>query len=248
MKRVRAVRPDQARSILTYVVVAASGFLLAYLLVLLVVFPNREDVPADVAVPGVVGLTQTDAQRRLVSAGLAASLGEERFSDDAPRSTVLAQRPAAGEAVARGTTVTLDVSAGQQRASIPAIVGQSRDAATRVLNNHGLHVGEVTEEPSESPRGLVLASRPDGGQVVPMGTRIDLVVSAGPPQLSMPDLIGRDEVSATALVRQLGLAMGEIVRDETSIMPFGTVIGQSPVAGGQVSPGGTVNLRVSARP
>ena len=40
-----------------------------------------------------------DAQRRLISAGLVPSLGEERFSGDAPKSTVLAQTPPAGESV-----------------------------------------------------------------------------------------------------------------------------------------------------
>ena len=68
-------------------------------------------------------LTDSDAKKKLDSLGLHARTGETRPSSTEPKSTVLAQTPLAGERTARGSDITLDVSAGQRRATIPPIHG-----------------------------------------------------------------------------------------------------------------------------
>lgn len=240
-----ATTPRQ-RLILTFAGTALVAFLLAYFIVAVFVFPDAgSDV--SVSVPGVVGLTQGDAQRRLISAGLVPSLGEERFSGDAPKSTVLAQTPPAGESVSRGATVTLDISAGQQRSLVPSVAGLTQGDAERAIRRAGLQLGDVREQRSDSVSGLVLDSRPAAGQGVPAETRVDLVVSSGPEQLTMPDVVGRDEESATVLLRQLGFTLAPVERDAMSTLPPGTVVSQSPAAGSAVSPSTAVALRVSAR-
>jgi serine/threonine-protein kinase len=238
---------QRTRRILSYVATAAAGFLLAYLIVAFYIFPNSAG-DADVTVPGVIGLTQGDAQRKLASAGLVATLGEERFSADAPKSTVLAQLPAAGESVARGAKVALDVSAGQQRSVIPSLAGLTQGDAGQAIKRAGLTVGSITEEKSDSTRGLVLASRPPEGQGVPAGTRVDLVVSAGPQELTVPDVVGRDEESATVLLRQLGFTVAPVERDSESALQAGTVISQTPAAGTPSGASATIKLKVSAKP
>lgn len=238
---------ERARRILTYVATAAAGFLLAYLIVAFYIFPSRP-VDADVTVPGVIGLTQGDAQRKLASAGLVSTLGEERFSADAPKSTVLAQLPAAGENVARGSKVALDVSAGQQRSVIPPLAGLTQGDAGQAIKSAGLVVGSISEERSDSTRGLVLDSRPPAGQGVPAGTRVDLIVSAGPEELTVPDVVGRDEESATVLLRQLGFTVAPVERDAESPLQAGTVISQTPAAGTPSAPSASIKLKVSAKP
>ncbi|MBK6486479.1 MAG: PASTA domain-containing protein [Gemmatimonadetes bacterium] len=235
------------RGPLLHLAVAAAGFLVAYLIVAFVVLPD--DVPlGDVSIPGVVGLTQTDAERRLSTLGLTTTLGESRYSPDAPKSTVLSQAPAAGTIVAPGSVVTLDVSAGQQRATIPALLGLSRPDAERALATAGLALGNVTEEASDSARGLVLDSRPEEGQVVPLGTRVDLAVSAGPANLTMPDVVGREVESANTLLAQLGLLSAPVEYDTNSTLPAGTVVAQTPAAGSAVPAGTAVALRVAGSP
>lgn len=226
---------------------AAGGFLLAYLLVAFVVLPDDVAL-GDITIPGVVGLTQADAERRLTGLGLKVTLGEARFSADAPKSTVLAQTPPAGSVVAAGTSVALDVSAGQQRATIPSLVGRSTEDAERELKKAGLQLGQLQEQPSDSARGLVLGSNPSDGQVVPLGTRVDLMVSAGPSQLTMPDVVGRDYDSAAAFIAQLGLVAAPADYDSDSTLPRGTVVSQSPAAGTAVAAGTTVTLRVAGTP
>lgn len=235
------------RTPLQHLAVAAAGFLAAYLAVAFVVLPDDVAL-GDVMVPGVVSLTQADAERRLTALGLTVTLGESRFSADAPKSTVLAQTPAAGTVVAPGSAVTLDVSAGQQRATIPPVLGLSREDAERALARAGLAVGQLSEQPSDSARGLVLDSQPSEGQVVPLGTRVDLAISAGPAELVMPDVVGRDLESATTLLAQLGLATAPPEYDATSTLPRGTVVSQTPAAGASVPAGTSITLRIAGTP
>ncbi len=235
------------RAVLQYVAVAAGGFLCAFLFVAFVVLPDDVTL-GEVRVPGVVNLTQGDAQRRLTALGLSVTIGESRYSPDAPKSTVLSQVPAAGTVVAPGTSVTLDVSAGQQRATIPSVLGLSRADAERALGEAGLSVGEVNEQASDSARGLVLDARPSEGQVVPLGTRVDLAVSSGPAELTMPDVVGRDFNSARTLISQLGLTTETAEYDANSTLPAGTVVAQSPAAGASVLAGTSVSLRVAGNP
>ena len=237
----------RARALLTYLAVAAAGFLSAYIFVAKVMIPD-DVAAADIATPGVVGLTQADAQRKLAQQGLKSSLGESRYSADAPKSTVLVQTPAAGTPVPGGTTVVLDISAGQQRSTMPSVLGISRDDATEELRKAGLLVGQVVEQPSDSARGIVLLSRPDAGQVVPAGTRVDLVVSGGPAEITLPDVAGRGLDAARGLLEQLGLTLAPIEYDSTSTLAAGTVVSQSPAAGTLAGAGATITLHVAGKP
>ena len=241
------VRYDRIRKVLPYVALASGSFVIAYLVVAFAVIPD-EAVAADITIPSVVGLTQSDADRRLTSLGLKATLGESRFSGDAPKSTVLAQNPAAGSVVLPGATVSLDVSSGQQRSTIPSIGGLTRDDAERALKDAGLQLGRLEEQPGDSARGTVLDSRPGAGQVVPLGTRVDLLVSGGPAELTMPDVVGRDLQTARGLLEQVGLALEPVAYDSVSTFLPGTVVAQSPAAGSAVASGAVVTLRIAGKP
>ncbi len=237
----------KARKWLPFVVAATSGFLLAFALVALFLFP-ADDAPQEVRVPSVVGLPFTDAERRLKALGLVASLGQERPSGDLPKNAVVAQTPVAGETVNNGAEIVLDVSEGVARAAVPALLGLARDDAERALTAVGLALGDVTEQPSDSARGIVLAATPATGVAVPKGTRVAVVLSAGPGELSLPDVIGRDIDSARGLLEQLGLTLAPAEYDSLSSLPRGTVIGQTPAAGASITSGSTVTLRIAGRP
>lgn len=238
---------EARRRLAMHAAIAAAAFALAWGLVAFVIFPD-DGLSRDVVVPPVVGLPLADAQARLKAAGLESALGERRPSLTVPRSTVLSQAPAPGSAATRGDRVTLDMSAGQRRATVPRVVGLSREGADLALRRAGLEAGQLTERPSSEARGLVLESVPAAGQVVPEGSTIDLVVSAGPLELTMPDVVGRSTAEAHATLEQLGLVVGATETDSASTLPAGVVISQIPAAGSPVAPGATVILRISGRP
>ena len=98
------------RGFIPYAVVAASGFLLAYVLVYLFVFPSRL-VPDDRAVPDVRGQRQADAAETLRAAGFGSRDGGQRVNASVPAGTVVDQSPAPATQKPAGATVTYTVSA-----------------------------------------------------------------------------------------------------------------------------------------
>ncbi len=227
--------------------IAGAAFVVAWAMVGLVLFPDTGPAPS-VVVPPVVGLRYEEAERKLAEVGLRATLGESRPSNTAPRRYVLGQTPGAGTSVARDVTVTLDVSAGQLRARVPDLVGMARDNAIAALRAANLELGQVVERPAPEARGTVLSTQPVAGQQVSQGTPIELVLSAGPTELLMPDVVGRELFEVRATLEQLGLRVGETVYDSTSVLPAGLVIAQLPAAGSAVTAADIITLRVSGRP
>lgn len=234
------------RRALPYVVTAAAGFLLAYLVVLFFVFPTAL-VPDEGDLPDVVGLHVDDAVQRLREAGFDGTPGDSRFHATAPEGVVLQQSPPGGSRQPRGAVATLATSKGQLESEVPRLIGLTRRQATAALTNAGLELGDVQMRESEAPRGEVIAADPVAGTVVPMPTAVRLVVSSGPTALAMPDLAGQSYPQARALLEQLGLRPEPPTFDSTSYMPEYTVLGQEPAGGTRVRPGTRVTLRVAGR-
>ena len=99
-----------ARGSIPYAIAAASGFLLAYVLVYLFVFPTRL-IPNDRPVPDVRGLLVDDAERTLRDAGFAVQDGGSRVNASVPAGTVLDQSPAPSTRKPEGATVTISPAA-----------------------------------------------------------------------------------------------------------------------------------------
>jgi eukaryotic-like serine/threonine-protein kinase len=232
------------RRLLPYVVAAAGGFLLAYLIVAFVVFPAGV-IPQDVRVPNVIGLTFSDAAQQLQQRGLTAERGETRFHNAAPKGTVLDQQPPPGSREAANIKVTLVVSGGQRYGTVPGVVGMSREAALSALEVAGYDVGEITERPSNDPLGAVIDSRPRPGTQAPTPSAVALVLSSGPTTVIVPDVIGRPLGDARLLLRQVGLNVGDVggsMSDAAAV-----VVSQSPPAGSQAASGSRVNLGIGSR-
>lgn len=242
----RPLTPWQ-RLLRTHAIIGGAAFAVAWLLVAVLVFPDTGPAPS-VSVPLVVGLRFEEAERKLAAAGLKSSLGESRPSNTAPRRYVIAQTPAAGSTVGPDVVVSLDVSAGQLRARVPNLVGMTRDDAVAALRTAVLELGEVVERPGNEARGTVISTDPEAGQQVPQGTPVGIVLSAGPTQLLMPDVVGRELYEVRATLEQLGLRVSETMYDSTSVMPAGLVIAQVPSAGSAVTASDLITLRVSGRP
>ena len=232
------------RRALPYVVAAAGGFVIAWLVVALVVFP-ADIVPQEATVPDVVGMQYDRAVSRLEREGLAAGEGSSRFHPSAPRGTVLAQSPPAGATEGFGAQVQLEVSAGQRTVEVPALVGMTRERAAAALQSLGLALGSVVQRPSDTPRGDVIGTTPDAGTRVSAPSRVDVVLSAGPSAVSVPDVMGRQYDEARTMLEQLGLRVGRVNVDSTAFAPRNTVVYQLPGAGARVGNGHAVTLTIS---
>lgn len=234
------------RRLLPYLVVAAGGFLLAYLIVAFFIFPAGV-VPDDAVVPNVTGMLFDDAVAQLRKTGFKGKQGEMRAHSDAPRLTVLDETPPAGTRTIRGTTVVLAVSAGQQMGTVPTLSGMTRAQAESTLERSGFNVGEIQQQPSGQPRGMVIDSHPAGGQQAPLPGPVSLVLSMGPASVAVPDLVGKTYPQGRSILEQLGLHIGVVTIDSAAAVPANTITSQTPAAGASVAAGGGVSLTISGR-
>jgi beta-lactam-binding protein with PASTA domain len=129
--------------------------------------------------------------------------------------------------------------------AVPSLYGENRAAAEDAVRAAGLAVGDVEElESMETPAGQVLAQAPLPGQQLQQGATVSFAVSAGPPELTVPSLVGLGSDAARALLERAGFAVSmQQVEDRA---PAGTVVGSQPEPGTSRPLPSVVNLMVSA--
>lgn len=199
--------------------------------------------PPMVAVPSVATLSETDALNKLYAAGFKPSITRVQ-SNTVEKGTAIGTTPTAGSEIAPQSTVTLTVSSGPSVATIPAsIVGQTEAAARDDLRALGLIPNRTTQDNSVTvPRGMVIATKPAPGQVVPIGSNVDIVISTG--QVTMPELRGSDRPDAEKALAAIGLRVNVVEKVNKQVEP-GKVTSQSETAGTAVDQGATVTLEVA---
>jgi len=236
----------RSRRALPYLIAATTGFLIAYMVVAFVIFP-ADIIPDDAVVPSVVNLSFDDATRTLARAGFKTQRGESRFHASAPGRTVLQQEPPAGSREKTGTVITLHISSGQRSATVPEVLGSTRQQAQIAIENAGLEMGRLEMQHSNRPAGQVIATRPAAGEKLNLPARVDLVVSRGPATAEIPNLIGQSLPQARTRLQTMGLGVGAVEIDTTSIEVANTVTAQDPQPGQTVVSGAMVNLVISGR-
>ena len=201
--------------------------------------------PGQVEIPDVSGQTREAAEQALDEAGLGVAV-ETRASGDVPADTVIETDPPAGESVRRGSQVTVIVSSGPSQVSVPAVVGQTLNAAEQQLSAVGLEASS-TEQDSDRPKGEVISQTPNAGTAVDPGSTVSLVVSRGPAEpatVDVPNVVGQTRSDAVSQLRALGLAP-DVQEQTTDIQPQnGRVIDQNPGGGSTVNGGTRIVLTV----
>lgn len=236
-----------SRGAIPYLIVGVGGFLLAYTFVFLFAF-RTEIVPDDAIVPNVVGQLYGDAAGMLEKAGFNAKQGEQRISKAAAKGLVLQQDPPGGSRQKKGVDVLLAVSLGRKEGVVPQIIGLTPQQARVAVENAGFQMGRTVELPSDYPRGTVFLAEPPPGTQLDLPAEVNFTVSAGPSAMQVPDLVGRTVSDARSALEQIGLRIGSIGRDTSSIQIENTVMRQSPPAGANISAGATVGIVISRFP
>ena len=131
-----------------------------------------------------------------------------------------------------------------QKTTVPNVVGQAQAAAEQKLIADGFAIGTVANVNSDRAVGTVLTQDPAAGAEATKGTKVNLQVSAGQAQITVPSVVGQQQSAATNALLAAKLQVGE-VKQVASNQPAGAVIAQSPTAGTKVAPGTKVNLQVS---
>jgi serine/threonine-protein kinase len=139
---------------------------------------NNGSTANGVIVPSVVGYSETTAKSALENAGLKVNVAYE-YSKDVAKGEVINQDPVAGSSVASGSTVTLVVSQGIEQVEVPDVLGQTREKATKSLEDKGFSVTVEEEYSDDVKEGNVIRQSVDGGVSVNAGSDITITVSLG---------------------------------------------------------------------
>ena len=96
--------------------------------------------------------------------------------------------------------------------------------------------------------GLVISQTPAAGGQAAYGSAVALVVSSGPCNVTVPDVVGQTQTAAGAALTGAGLITGTATQQCSNTVAAGLVISQTPAAGTQATFGSAVALVVSSGP
>jgi serine/threonine protein kinase len=135
-------------------------------------------VPADTAIPDLVGQSVEQARQVAQNARLSLVVGEERHDLQIPALHVISQVPPAGDQVPQGTEIAVVVSLGPERVTIPGVVGFPLSVKRLDLEDLGLVIA-VTDTWSTEPAGLIVHQEPPAGAEISVGSVVTLSISTG---------------------------------------------------------------------
>jgi serine/threonine protein kinase len=135
---------------------------------------------------------------------------------------------------------------------IPNVTGQAFKVGGQKLLDAHLKVTRVDQSSDTAPIDQIIATNPVAGTRVTPGYNVQVTVSSGPQQVTLPGQIYKPEADAQAAIKAAGLIYGSTTTDYSPSVPAGQVIGvlvpgsTTPNGGNvQVTKGAKVDLLVS---
>jgi serine/threonine-protein kinase len=203
-----------------------------------------------VTVPDVVNSAPAAATAQLQKLGFKTAQAQE-YSTTVATGMVSSTDPRAGIPAGRGSTVTLRISQGPKPITIPALAGQTVDAAKSAITGVGAKVGTVAQQfdAKVAANTVLSATRADNNADISGGgpyfeaAAVNLVVSAG----AIPDVSGKSVADASAILSKVQLLTSAGPQSYSDTIPEGDVIAAQPQHQ-PVRPGDTLLLETSKGP
>jgi eukaryotic-like serine/threonine-protein kinase len=135
---------------------------------------------------------------------------------------------------------------GDPKVAVPEVTGLSQQAAESAITKAGLTVGQVTQQNSETvDPGDVIDQSPEAKSELSKGGAVDLVVSAGVKQATVPTLVGLSLDEASNALRDAGLELGR-AKAVPSDKDRNVVTKADPKESTKVPSGSKVNLEFAS--
>lgn len=207
----------------------------------------QEDVK-QIKMIDVVGQDADAVKKALVEVGLTPVIEYEESSEYA-KDIVIRCSVSEGTVIPSGTEVILTVSAGVEGVEVPDVVGMTEAEAVSTLVNKGFVPNKVDGYDDFIKEGSIISQEPVAGSKAPSGASITIRISKGADtqKKQVPDLMGKDEMTATALLTEAGLEVGT-VSEVNNDSAAGLVCYQSYSAGSYAPEGTKVDINVSLGP
>jgi len=196
--------------------------------------------PPKVTVPDVKGESWPTAQQALVNAGLKP---ERHIVPGDTKDQVTATDPSAGESVPKGSKVRVNVMSGPAIGTVPSVVGLSLQEAIAKLNAAGFNPNPKYVNNSTAPQNQVISQTPVPGSSETKGTSVTLNVSNGPPQVTIPDVVGYTSQQAVQTLEAAGFQVQQQYVS-TGADQDNIVQSQNPAGNSQAAKGTQVTITV----
>ena len=190
--------------------------------------------PVLVSVPSVTGQPLAQAEHNLKAAGLTPGQPTYQTSTSIPAGVVLSTSPVAYQHWPKNKPVQLVVSSGQP---LPSFVSQQLSAAQGAASAGGYSIDPVTVSSSSVPANTIIRQSPAAGTPITSGEVVTVWVSAGPPEVNVPDVDGLTVNQAEEELTQAGFKV-----TVQNMGPGQKVGSYSPT--GQAPQGSTITINV----
>ncbi|MBT2490577.1 Stk1 family PASTA domain-containing Ser/Thr kinase [Streptomyces sp. ISL-96] len=242
-------RPDrrrqQKKSNLSTILLVLAGILVLVGAILIgkAIFSGESDKGTR-TVPLLVGETLAKAKDLGTNADLTVQVGERKECEEQPKGKICSQSPDSGQEVQEGDTITVVVSTGAPKIEVPDVMDQTRDRATKNLEDKGFDVDTKQVESEKAP-GTVVNQDPPGGTKAEKGETVVISIAKST-KADVPPVVGQNVDAAKKQLTDLGFQVSVV--EEESTQPPNTVIKQDPVGNSQTDKGGTITLTVAKAP
>ena len=204
--------------------------------------------PAEVQLPNLVGMSREEAQADAEEAKLKFEVSSEEYNTEVPEGFVISQDPKYIENynVKEGSTITVVVSKGTEKTTVPNVEGKEEDEAIKLIEDAKLKA-EVIEETSQTVKeGYVISQETDPDTEVSAGDTVKIHVSTGTgiKQVTVQSVVGQTEANARAALEGQGLKVTVTYEEDTS-RDNGVVLKQSINSGTTTNEGTAITITVN---
>lgn len=163
------------------------------------------------------------------------------------RPTTTTSEPATSQKNNESTAASAESTSGAGTSVMPDLKDKSESDALIALNQVNLGMDKSYENSNEIPKGYVISQQYEAGSSVKKNTSVGVVISLGPDQFEMPDVLNLKEADAIALLETYKLAAtSEYIYSDSIVQ--GNVVSTNPSGTTMVSQGDTIVLNVSMGP
>jgi serine/threonine-protein kinase len=204
--------------------------------------------PEFVEVPALVGLPLDDATKLLTDLDLNFKTEPDPEPTTVEEGQVSRTTPPEGTLVQTSDLVTVFFRPVAEPQPIPDVTNLAEADARAALEAAGFQIGTVQVETNpEFEKGTVIRTDPPANEPHKQGTVVNLVISGGPDQVAVPNVIGQTQENATQLLEgEPFLFVVTVELQPSATVAVGSVIGTTPAVNELVDKGAAITLIVSS--
>ena len=194
-----------------------------------------------VTIPPLAGKTWADASKALKDLGLKPV--RHIVKGGQTKGVVTGTVPGAGQSATVSSTVRVNIAAGPVIKPVPYVVGESLAQAIHDLHAAGFNVNPTYVD-NNAPQNQVISQDPAPGQTKPQGTIVNVNVSNGPPQKTVPDVIGEPSQQAMHDLQAAGFKVHQVPVSTSDPAQQDIVQSQNPDGNASAPEGSIVTIYV----